>query len=80
MNVTDFAYKTGAKVIALTDSKLSPLSAISDLCFDIKEGEVMGFRSLTSSMTLAQTLLVGLAYRLNSDGMLSDTNTTPWNK
>jgi len=78
VNVADFAFKTGAKVIAITDSKLSPLSAISDYCFDIKEGEVMGFRSLTSSMTLAQTLLVGLAYRLNSDGLLSDTKTSPW--
>lgn len=78
VNVTDFAFKTGAKVIAITDSKLSPLSAISDLCFDIKEGEVMGFRSLTSSLTLAQTLLVGLAHRLNTDTPLSDSNVNKW--
>jgi hypothetical protein len=38
----------------------------------------MGFRSLTSSMTLAQTLLVALAYRLNNDGKMGDTKKIAW--
>ncbi|MCZ2722309.1 MurR/RpiR family transcriptional regulator [Marinomonas sp. 15G1-11] len=78
VNVSDYAFKAGAKVIAITDSKISPLTALSDVYFDIKEAEVMGFRSLTSSMTLAQTLLVALAYRLNSDGKMSDFKQIEW--
>lgn len=79
VNVSEHAFKVGAKVIAITDSKISPLAALSDVCFDIKEAEVLGFRSLTSSMTLAQTLLVALAYRLNSDGKIGDKNRMQWN-
>lgn len=78
VNVSEYAFKAGAQVIAITDSKISPLAALSDVCFDIKEAEVLGFRSLTSSMTLAQTLLVALAYRLNSDGKMGDTKQIEW--
>ncbi|BFM51411.1 MurR/RpiR family transcriptional regulator [Marinomonas sp. THO17] len=78
VTVSEYAYAAGAKVIAITDSKISPLAAMSDVCFDIKEAEVMGFRSLTSSMTLAQTLLVSLAYRLNADGQIGDAKQIVW--
>ncbi|AEF55221.1 MurR/RpiR family transcriptional regulator [Marinomonas posidonica] len=79
VTVSEYAYAAGAKVIAITDSKISPLAGMSDVCFDIKEAEVLGFRSLTSSMTLAQTLLVSLAYRLNADGQMGDTKQIAWN-
>ncbi|MDP5057302.1 MAG: MurR/RpiR family transcriptional regulator [Marinomonas hwangdonensis] len=78
VNVSEYALKVGAKVIAITDSKISPLAALAEVYFDVKEAEVMGFRSLTSSMTLAQTLLVALAYRLNSEGGMGDTKQIDW--
>jgi len=78
VNVSEYALKAGAKVIAITDSKISPLAALAEVYFDVKETEVMGFRSLTSSMTLAQTLLVALAYRLNSEGGMGDTKQIDW--
>ena len=78
LNVSEYALKAGAKVIAITDSKISPLAALAEVYFDVKEAEVMGFRSLTSSMTLAQTLLVALAYRLNSEGGMGDTKQIDW--
>lgn len=78
VNVSEYALKVGAKVIAITDSKISPLAALAEVYFDVKEAEVMGFRSLTSSMTLAQTLLVALAYRLNSEGGIGDTKQIDW--
>lgn len=78
VNVSEYALKAGAKVIAITDSKISPLAALAEVYFDVKEAEVMGFRSLTSSMTLAQTLLVALAYRLNSEGGIGDTKQIDW--
>lgn len=80
VKVAEFARSKGAKILSITDSKLSPLAALSDVCFDVKEAEVMGFRSLTSSMTVAQTLLVCLAYRLDRDGLLVNTNPGSWNQ
>ena len=78
VNVSEYALKAGAKVIAITDSKISPLAALAEVYFDVKEAEVMGFRSLTSSMTLAQTLLVALAYLLTSAGGMGDTKQIDW--
>jgi DNA-binding MurR/RpiR family transcriptional regulator len=51
-------------VVALSDGKLSPLARHSKVLFEIKEAEIKGFRSLTSTMVVAQALAVGLAMRL----------------
>jgi DNA-binding MurR/RpiR family transcriptional regulator len=55
----------GASLIALSDSKLSPLAQHAKVLFEIKEAEIRGFRSLSTSMVLAQTLAVGLALKLS---------------
>ena len=52
-------------VIALTDSPISPIAQQADLCFEIKDAEVHGFRSLTASLCLAQVLAVNLAVSCN---------------
>ena len=54
------AHKVGAKIVAITDSQMSEHGRKADICFEIIENDVMGFRSLTSAMFLAQTLAVGL--------------------
>ena len=54
----------GARVIAITDSRMSPLAAHAALAFIVHESSTFGFRALTNAMALAQGLFVALAYRL----------------
>jgi DNA-binding MurR/RpiR family transcriptional regulator len=58
------ARERNARVIAISDSRLSPIARDADLCFEIKDAEVRQFRSLTASLCLAQTLAISYAYRL----------------
>jgi DNA-binding MurR/RpiR family transcriptional regulator len=51
-------------VIAISDSRLSPIARRADLCFEVKDAEFRKFRSLTASLCLAQTLVIGYAYQL----------------
>ena len=55
-----------ARVIAISDSRLSPIAREADLCFEIKDAEVRQFRPLTASLCLAQTLAISYAYRLGA--------------
>ncbi|MCB1713852.1 MAG: MurR/RpiR family transcriptional regulator [Candidatus Competibacteraceae bacterium] len=54
------AVDQGINVIAITGSSLSPIAQKATLCLEVKDAEVFGFRSLTASMCLAQTLAVSL--------------------
>jgi DNA-binding MurR/RpiR family transcriptional regulator len=58
------AKQAGARVIAFSDSQLSPISREADISFDIKDAEVRQFRSLTGSLCLAQTLVISYAHRI----------------
>jgi DNA-binding MurR/RpiR family transcriptional regulator len=55
------ACQAGVPIIAITDPTPSPHARDMAVRFEIREGEVMGFRSLAASMYLAQTLAVELA-------------------
>ena len=55
------ACRQGVRIIAITDPTPSPHAKDMAVRFEIREGEVMGFRSLAASMYLAQTLGVELA-------------------
>lgn len=57
-----------AKIIAITDSRLSPIAAASDLVFEIKDAEVRQFRSLTASLCLAQSLVISYAFDIEKRG------------
>jgi DNA-binding MurR/RpiR family transcriptional regulator len=50
------------RTITITDSRFSPLATTSDVALIVNEAEVSGFRSLTSTSTLAQALLLGYAF------------------
>ena len=53
-----------ASVILLTDDQSKcPSAAHSDLVFSVPDAEVRSFRSLNSSLCLAQTLCIALGYR-----------------
>jgi len=53
----------GARLIAITDSQMSPLAALSAATLVVHESSTFGFRALTNTMCLAQSLFIALAYR-----------------
>lgn len=58
------AHARGAHIIAITDSALSPLRPFATQSLLVQETSVLGFRALTNTMALAQSLFLALAYRL----------------
>ena len=52
----------GAKRLAITDAFMSPVAKDADLVLEVNDAKLLGFRSLTSAMCLAQTLAMGLAF------------------
>jgi DNA-binding MurR/RpiR family transcriptional regulator len=54
--------RNGAKRVAITDGVMSPLAPDADLVLQVNDAELLGFRSLTSAMCLAQTLAMGIAF------------------
>ncbi len=66
LDVAEIALNKGVPLIVITDSPLSPLARQATVCLVVQEAQVRNFRSLTSSLCLAQTLSIGLAYRLQN--------------
>jgi DNA-binding MurR/RpiR family transcriptional regulator len=58
------AHQSGAAMLVITDSKLSPLARNADALLTVVEGSAFAFRSLTSTICLCQALFIALAYRL----------------
>ncbi len=54
--------QNGVKRLAITDAFLSPVAKDADVVLEVNDAKLLGFRSLTSAMCLAQTLVVGLAF------------------
>ena len=52
----------GVKRLAITDAFLSPVAKEADVVLEVNDAKLLGFRSLTSAMCLAQTLVVGVAF------------------
>jgi len=61
------AASRGAKLIAITDSRMSPLWSRAQTTFLVQDGSSFGFRALSNVMALAQSLFIALAYRLELD-------------
>lgn len=53
----------GVPRLAITDSVLSPVARGAAQVLQVDDAELLGFRSLTASMALAQALAMGLAFR-----------------
>ena len=60
----DLAVERGARLIAITDSRMSPLSKLAKATLLVQDNSTFGFRALTSTMGLAQSLFIALAYAL----------------
>ncbi|CAM4376010.1 MurR/RpiR family transcriptional regulator [Vibrio agarivorans] len=56
----DDACKKNVPIVCITDNQMTPHGSKMEVCFEVEEGELMGFRSLSASMYLAQTLAVSL--------------------
>lgn len=65
--VAQAALARGARLIAITDSRMSPLARDAAAVLLVQDHATFGFRSLTSTMALAQSLFIALAYRLELD-------------
>ena len=57
------AHAQKAAVLAITDSEVSEIAKEADTVLRVQEAEIRGFRSLAASMCLAQTLVIGYAFR-----------------
>ena len=66
-SIVRHAHERGACIIAITDSRLSPLARFATCSLLVQETSVFGFRALTNSMAVAQSLFLALAYRLELD-------------
>ncbi len=62
--VVEQARARGARVLALSDTRLSPIARDADVVFETKDAEVRQFRSLTASLCLAQTLVISYAFQM----------------
>ncbi len=58
------AVARGARLLAITDSRMSPLAREAQVALIVQDSATFGFRALTSTMGLAQSLFIALAYRL----------------
>ena len=60
----NLALERGVKLIAITDSRMSPLAKDAKATLLVQDNSTFGFRALTSTMGLAQSLFIALAYAL----------------
>ena len=60
--VFEAARDAGATILSVTDSLISPIAKGASQTLLVRESEVRAFRSLSASICLAQTLVIGLAY------------------
>ncbi|MFX8500566.1 SIS domain-containing protein, partial [Acinetobacter baumannii] len=63
----ELAVQRGARLIAITDSRMSPVARDASAALLVQESTTFGFRSLTNTMCLAQSLFIALAYHLELD-------------
>ncbi len=62
-SIIKVAHENKAKIILIAGDENCPSTALADIMFTVQDAEVRSFRSLTSSMCLAQTLCIALGYR-----------------
>ncbi len=62
LRVCEQVRAAGGQRLAITDTVLSPVAHEADLVLQVNDAELLGFRSLTSAMCLAQTLAMGVAF------------------
>lgn len=67
-DLVEKARERGARLIAISDTRLSPVARDADVVFETKDAEVRQFRSLTASLCLAQALVISYAFQGERSG------------
>lgn len=62
VHLIDTAVDNQCKVLSISDSPVSPVAKPASLVLQVKEAEIRKFRSLSTSMCLAQTLVISYAF------------------
>jgi DNA-binding MurR/RpiR family transcriptional regulator len=63
VGIVEAAVAQGGKVLAISDSLVSPIAKPAAIVLHVRESEVRKFRSLSASMCLAQALVINYAYQ-----------------
>ena len=58
------ATERGARLVAISDSRMSPLAKLAQVTLVVQDNSTLGFLSLSSTVGLAQSLFIALAYTL----------------
>lgn len=66
----------GADIVAITNSVVSPIATGARVLIEVNDAQLLGFRSLTALMCLAQSVAMGLAFRLRASAR-HQRETTP---
>ncbi|GAB2507099.1 MurR/RpiR family transcriptional regulator [Pseudoxanthomonas sangjuensis] len=61
-HLIDVAVDAGSKVLSISDSLVSPIAKPANLVLQVREAEIRKFRSLSTSMCLAQSLVLSYAF------------------
>jgi len=77
LQAAQLALARGAPLIAITDSRMSPLCGDATVTLLVSESSTFGFRALTNTMALVQSLFIALAYRLELDVPAAASGTLP---
>ena len=64
VKIVDAVHARGGKVLAISDSLVSPVAKPAQCVLQVRESEVRKFRSLSASMCLAQALVINFAFEV----------------
>jgi len=62
VEAVELAVTRSMKLLAITDSPVSPIGKSANLALQVRESEIRAFRTLSASLCLAQALVIGYAY------------------
>lgn len=62
VELVDIASRKGAKILSISDSRVSPIAKKASITLQVRDSEVRSFRSLAASMCLAQAVVIGFAF------------------
>jgi DNA-binding MurR/RpiR family transcriptional regulator len=62
VDLVQLAHERKAGILSISDSHVSPTAKSASLVLQVREAEVRGFRSLATSLCLAQALVIGFAF------------------
>ena len=67
VELTEIAARNGAKILSISDSRVSPVAKLAHIALQVHDSEVRRFRSLAASMCLAQAVVIGFAFDAESN-------------